>query len=98
MEEVITRKGSDESIARSSSGFKQETQIDPSRKPSSKANDYSIDSLPGLDNRPVSSAQSHHNSVPRPEPKGIYNLPPKFETLQKAESVVEVFNLSKGKI
>lgn len=30
------------------------------------------------------------------EPRGIYNLPPKFETLQKSESVVEVFNLTKG--
>lgn len=99
MEEVI-RKGSEESLARSSSGFKQETNIEHSRKASSKANDYSIESLPGLENRPpLASPQSNHNTEPKPDLRGgIYSLPPKFETLQKAESVVEVYNLSKGKI
>ena len=27
---------------------------------------------------------------------GIYNLPPKFDILQESQSVVEIFNLSKG--
>lgn len=105
MEDAVDRRGSGNSVIRSPSGGKQETQLEPSRKPSSSKPesskpDYSIDSLPSLENRPISPISpvpSNHNSVARPEPKGIYNLPPKFETLQKAESVVEVFDLSKGK-
>jgi len=42
------------------------------------------------------TAIEHPHSRPQTGSKNIYNLPSKFEALQQAESVVEVFNLSKG--
>lgn len=44
---------------------------------------------------PVTPITAIENSQNKSGAKNIYNLPSKFETLQQAESVVEVFNLSK---
>ncbi len=46
---------------------------------------------------PITAVEHPHSSRPQTGSKDIYNLPSKFETLQQAESVVEVFNLSKGR-
>jgi len=54
-----------------------------------------------IENKKVGSADQDIEpkyALKKPIKKSIYNLQPKFNELMKAENVVEIFNLTKGKI